>query len=111
MGRIKKNIPKVASNIKSSSTLEKKHLTKIKTIDTKKKSLEKLKKELNKITKELNIMEEKRNNNILIDLNERASRLIRQEELLETINEIERDNDEINYYDLTGDLLIDYYEL
>ena len=88
--RIKKSTPKVSSNIKASSTLEKKHLTKIKTIDNKKKSLEKLKKELNKITKELNLMEEKRNNNILIDLNERAKLLIKQEELFETINEIER---------------------
>lgn len=109
--RIKKNTPKVSSNIKSSNTLEKKHLNKIKNIETKKKSLEKLKKELNKITKDLNIMEEKRNNNILIDLNDRAKLLTRQEELFEIINEIEKDNDEINYYDLTGDLLIEYYDI
>jgi predicted RNA-binding Zn-ribbon protein involved in translation (DUF1610 family) len=109
--RIKKKVSKVTSNIKASNTLEKKHLNKIKTIETKKKSLEKLKKELNKITKELNILEEKRNNNILIDLDNRAKLLINQEELFDTINEIEKDNDEINYYDLTGDLLIEYYEL
>jgi predicted RNA-binding Zn-ribbon protein involved in translation (DUF1610 family) len=108
--RIKKT-PKVSSNMKSSNTLEKKHLTKIKTMDSKKKSLERLKKELNKITKDLNNIEDNRNNNILINLNERAKLLIKQEELFEIINEIERDNDEINYYDLTGDLLIDYYDL
>ena len=109
--RIKKSTPKVSSDIKSSNTLEKKHLTKIKNIDTKKKSLDKLKKELNKVTKEINIMNEKINNNIIIDINDRAKLLTRQDELFELINDIEKDNDEINYYDLTGDLLIDYYDI
>lgn len=110
--RVKKdNSKKKSTSIKSSNTLENKHLDKINQIEKKKKSLDKLKLQLNKVMKDLNDMEDKRNNNIMVDMDIRAQLLDKQDHLLDEINCIERNNDEINYYDMTGDILTEYYEL
>ena len=110
--RIKKERKKnVNNNIKDSSTLEKKHKQTIKNIETKKKSIIKIKNSLKKTEDELNKLEKMRNDNILIDLDKRANLLNLKEKYLKEIQEIEDDTNEINYYDLTGDLINEYYEL
>lgn len=111
--RIKKapGSSKQSGVMKDSNTLEKKHLQKIKNFETKKTNLDKIQKNLNKVEKELNVMKEKRNNNILIDLDKRAELLALQKQYNDEINHILNDQDEINYYDLTGDLITEYYDL
>ena len=72
--RIKKTPgSKSIGNMKDSNTLEKKHRQKVKALETKKNSLDKIKKNLKKVTLELQGLEEKRNNNVLIDLEKRGS--------------------------------------
>ena len=108
--RIKKE--KVNNNsVKDSSTLEKKHKQMIKTFDTQKNSVAKLKLTLKKTEDELNKLEKLRNDNVLIDLEKRAELLNTKENLLIEIEEIENNNEEMNYYDLTGDLINKYYDL
>lgn len=111
--RIKKqvNIRKQPISIRSSNTLENKHLDKIKMIEKKRNSLDKLKNNLNKIIKELNDIDEIRNNTNRIDIDKRAELLVEQDRLLEEIRSIENNNEEINYYDMAGDILEEYYEI
>ena len=110
--RIKKERKKNSSNnIKDSSTLEKKHKQAIKNLENEKSSLSKLKNNLKKTEEELNKLEKLRNDNMIIDLEKRANLLNLKEKYIEEINNIENNNNEINYYDLTGDLINEYYEL
>jgi hypothetical protein len=110
--RIKKERKKNnGSSIKDSSTLEKKHKQAVKNIETKKSSICKLRNSLKKTEDELNKLEKMRNNNILIDLEKRANLLNLKEKYTNEINEIESNTNEIDYYDLTGDLINEYYEL
>lgn len=101
---------KVETNIKNTSTLENKHLSNLKKMELHKNNLQKYQKELIKINKELEKLEEQRTNAIIIDLGKRAELLNRKDFLENEINNIEHNNDEINYFDLTSDLLIKYYE-
>lgn len=110
--RIKKERKKNNNNcIKDSSTLEKKHKQAVKILETEKTSLTKLKNNLRKTEEELNKLEKCRNDNMIIDLEKRANLLNLKEKYIEEINNIENNNKEINYYDLTGDLINEYYEL
>lgn len=110
--RIKKS-PGSKSNgtMKDSNTLEKKHLQKIKSFENKKCSLDKVVKTLKKVEKELALLKDKRNSNMLVDLEKRAELLNLQKKYSEEIEQIINNHEEINYYDLTGDLLTDYYDL
>ena len=108
--RIKKT-PKTQHNIKDSNTLEIKHRQKIKQIDNKKISLDKLISSLNKINDELYKIEKIRETNIIFDLDKRAELLIQKKRLDEEIENMNNNMDEINYYDLTGDLLTEYYTI
>ena len=98
-------------NIKGSNTLEKKHMDNIKKINDDKDNLQQYKKQLDNINLELNILEEKRDNNEIINLENRANLLNQKEYFENKINNINKNNKEINYYDLTGDLLNKYYTL
>lgn len=98
-------------NIKGSNTLEKKHIDNIKKINDGKNNLDNLNKLLNNINLELNILDEKRENNEIIDLEHRANLLNKKDNYKLQIEEIKKNNNEINYYDLTGDLLNKYYNL
>lgn len=108
--RIKKPV-KHYSNIKDSNTLEIKHRQKIKQIDMKKHSLDKLNQQLNKATDELSRIDLNRKDNATIDLEKRAKLLNTKQKLEEDIDTIINNMDEINYYDMTGDLLTEYYEI
>ena len=109
--RIKKTNNNKKKNIKDSNTLEDKHKTKIETIDNKKNSKKLKLNELKNISKELELIEEKKNNNLLIDLNYRAELLDTKKKLELELNEINNDNEEIDYYDKAGDLILEYYDL
>lgn len=108
--RIKKT-PKIEHNIKDSNTLENKHRHKIKQIDNKKKSLDKLNNQLIKINEDLIKIDKLRENNGLYDLEKRADLLNNKKKIEEEIEIINNNTEEINYYDLTGDLITEYYSL
>ena len=109
--RIKNLQKKTKTNIKDSSTLEKKHITNTQGINNTKLSLEKLKNDLFKTEMDLSKIEKERENNVIINLKKRSDLLNKKSELEIKIKEIESNNEEINYYDLTGDLINEYYEL
>ena len=98
-------------NIKGSNTLEKKHMDNIKKINDSKNNLQNLNKLLDNINLELNILDEKRENNEIINLEHRADLLNKKDIYELQIEDIKKNNNEINYYDLTGDLLNKYYNL
>ena len=108
--RIKK-VNNREENIKGSNTLEKKHMDNVKKINDTKNNLENLNKMLDNINLELTILDEKRENNELINLEYRAELLNKKDNYELQIEEIKKNNNEINYYDLTGDLLNKYYNL
>ena len=107
--RIKKQI-KQHSNMKDSNTLEIKHRNKIKQIEIKKLSINTIQLKLNKINEELYRIESCRDTNIIFDLEKRSDLLNNKYKLIEEINLINDNMEEINYYDLTGDILTEYYE-
>lgn len=108
--RIKK-VNNREENIKGSNTLEKKHIDNVKKISDEKNSIDSLKKKLHNVEIQLSILEEKRNNNEIIDLEKRAKLLNDKDKYEQLIDEIIKNNNEINYFDLTGDLLRKYYNL
>ena len=107
--RVKKTSLK-EQNIKGSNTLEKKHIDNIKKINNNKNNLNDLENKLNKINNELLILDEQRENNNIINLEHRANLLNEKQNIINSIKNIKDNYDEINYYDLTGDLLSQYYE-
>ena len=110
--RIKKDTKKnKKSNIKDSSTLDKKHKQQVKFFKNKKKSLAKIEKEVIKIDKELDLMNIKKDNLEEVDLKKRADLLNRKDNLEEEIEYIKNNQYEMDYYDKAGDLINDYYEL
>lgn len=98
-------------DIKTTNTLENKHLHNINKINTHSNNLTKFKKELTKIESELEKLNIQRQNAIIIDLEIRANLLNRKDFLINEINQIETKNNEINYFDKTSDLLMKYYEI
>ncbi len=108
--RIKKT-PKTQHNMKDSNTLEIKHRKKIEQIENKKKSLEKLNQTLIKINDDLFKIDKQRELNGTFDLEKRADLLNQKKKMEEEINHMNENMDEINYYDLTGDLLTEYYTI
>ena len=108
--RIKK-VNNREENIKGSNTLEKKHMDNVKKINDTKNNLDNLINLLNNINLELEILDEKRENNELVDLEYRAGLLNKRDDYENQIENIKKNNNEINYYDLTGDLLNKYYTL
>jgi predicted RNA-binding Zn-ribbon protein involved in translation (DUF1610 family) len=108
--RIKKT-PKIQHNMKDSNTLEIKHRRKIEQIEVKKKSLEKLNQHLIKVNDDLFKIDKQRELNGVFDLEKRAELLNQKKKIEEEISNINNNMDEINYYDLTGDLLSEYYTI
>lgn len=108
--RIKK-VNNREENIKGSNTLEKKHMDNIKKINDNKNNLDNIVDLLNNVNIELNILDEKRENNELINLEYRAELLNKKDDYEQQLEDIKKNSKEINYYDLTGDLLNKYYNL
>jgi len=110
--RIKnKNKNKKNNNVKDSNTLENKHKQMINKIGNEINSLEQLKNKLDKIKTDLNKIEEYKKKHIIFDIEKRAKLLNLKDKYTQEIINIENNESEINYYDLTGDLLNDYYDL
>ncbi len=97
--------------MKDSNTLEIKHRKKIEQIDNKKKSIDKLNQSLIKINEDLFKIDKQREQNGVFDLEKRADLLNQKKKLEEEISYMNNNMDEINYYDLTGDLLTEYYTI
>jgi len=108
--RIKKQI-KQNTNMKDSNTLEIKHRNKIQQIQNKKLSIDTIQLKLNKINEELYRIDTVRDIMMTIDLEKRAELLNNKNKLEDEINTINNNMDEINYYDLTGDIISEYYEM
>ena len=108
--RIKKPV-KTHINMKDSNTLEIKHRNKIKQIDNKKQSINNIKLSLDKINNELYSLDINKELNKTFDLEKRCELLNNKKKLEEEIDMITNNIDEINYYDLTGDLLTEYYDI
>jgi len=108
--RIKKQITH-KFNMKDSNTLEVKHRQKITQIENKKISIDKLQTQLNKLNDDLFIINGMKDKNKTIDLEKRAKILNEKKKIEEEIDIIKNNIDEINYYDLTGDLLNEYYDI
>ncbi len=108
--RIKKKT-KHNTNMKDSNTLEIIHRQKIKQIETKKTSIDKIQLSLTKINDDLLKMDNMREKNQSIDLEKRSDLLNNKNKLELEIDTINNNTDEINYYDLTGDLITEYYDM
>ena len=108
--RIKKQL-KHNVNMKDSNTLEIKHRQKIKQIENKKISLDKNQHSLAKINDELNRIDIVRERDQLVDLEKRSELLNNKSKIEHDIDIITNNMDEINYYDLIGDLLTEYYDI
>ncbi len=97
--------------MKDSNTLEIKHRKKIEQMDTKRKSLDKLNQSLSKINEDLFKIDKHREDNGIFDLEKRADLLNQKKKFEEDLEHMNNNMDEINYYDLTGDLLSEYYTI
>ena len=95
--------------MKSANTLENKHRQTVKMMENKKHSINSINTSLNKINEELFKIDKMREKNIVYDLNKRAELLNNKKNLEEELENLSNNMDEINYYDLTGDLLTEYY--
>jgi hypothetical protein len=98
-------------NIKESQTLDKKHKEIIKTFQNERNNLDNINQEINNIDKKINDMDNYRTKFTLDELKIRAKLLNEKEELENRRNEVNQNFNEMDYYDKTGDLIIQYYEL
>ncbi len=106
-----KNTAKTLHNMKDSNTLEIKHRQKVKQIETKKKLSEKTLLLLNKVNEELLKIDKQKETTGVFDLEKRAELLNQKKKLEEELDSNENNMEEINYYDMTGDLLTEYYNI
>jgi hypothetical protein len=106
-----KKIENNIQNIKESQTLDKKHKEIIKNFQNDKNKMTENQEELDLINIKLTEMETYREKFTLEDLKNRA-KLLNQKDQLNNMNiELIENFNEMDYYDKTGDLIIQYYEL
>lgn len=96
---------------KESQTLDRKHKEIIKSFQTDRSNMVNIDKEINDIGNKINEMDNFRNKFTLEELTVRAKLLNNMEELQNKKKEINTNFNEMDYYDKTGDLIIQYYEL
>ena len=101
----------IIQNIKESQTLDKKHKEIIKNFQIDRNNIDKINDELNMINNKINEMENYRAKFTLEELKIRAKLLNGKDELENKKKEIDENFNEMDYYDKTGDLIIQYYEL
>jgi hypothetical protein len=106
-----KKMDNTIQNIKESHTLDKKHKEIIKTFQTERNNIDKIIEELNETNNKINEMDNFRDKFTLDELKIRAKLLNNKEELENKKKEINENFNEMDYYDKTGDLIIQYYEL
>ena len=96
---------------KESQTLDRKHKEIIKSFQNEKNNIDNIVKEINDIGDKINKMDNFRNKFTLDELTVRAKLLNDMEELVSKKKDINNNFNEMDYYDKTGDLIIQYYEL
>ena len=101
----------IIQNIKESQTLDKKHKEIIKNFQIDRNNIDNINNELNTINNKINEMENYRAKFTLEELKIRAKLLNGKDELENKKKEIDENFNEMDYYDKTGDLIIQYYEL
>jgi hypothetical protein len=106
-----KKTDNIIQNIKESQTLDKKHKEITKSFQNERNNIDKINDEINDITDKLNEMDNFRTKFTLDELKVRAKLLNNKEELEDRKKEINENFNEMDYYDKTGDLIIQYYEL
>jgi ssDNA-binding Zn-finger/Zn-ribbon topoisomerase 1 len=101
----------LTQNIKESNTIDKKHKEIIKNFSDDKLNINNLSNELEEINNNLSELDKNREKFTLDDLNMRAELLNKKDILELQKNNIQNNFNEMDYYDKTGDLIIEYYEL
>lgn len=106
-----KKIDAVLQNIKESNTIDKKHKEIIKNFQNEKDTSDEIDKNIEIINIKLLEMEKSRDKFTIEELKSRAKLLDEKEELEKKKSFINENYNEMDYYDKTGDLIIQYYEL
>jgi len=101
----------VIQSIKESQTLDKKHKEIVKTFQNDRNNKEKINDDLTIINNKITEMETYRAKFTLEELKVRAKLLNEKDELEIKKKDIDENFNEMDYYDKTGDLIIQYYEL
>ena len=112
--KLKKDSKKIENNnqnIKESQTLDKKHKEIIKSFQDDKNKINNFEEEIELVNYKLSEMETYREKFTYNDLKERAILLNKKDELTNTNIDLLENFNEMDYYDKTGDLIIQYYEL
>lgn len=91
------------------STLENKHRQKIKEFESEKESIFTLNQELEKIINDITELDKNREKFTMIELNRRAELLDKKDFIENRLNLINNNVVEMDYYDQTGDLIVNYY--
>jgi hypothetical protein len=99
------------SSIKESNTLDNKHRIMVKYFSQQKNDKEDIISQLNTINIEISTLDERRDQFNLDDIKHRSF-LLDKKDILETLHKnISNNYDEMDYYDNTGDLITNYYEM
>jgi len=101
----------IIQTIKESQTLDKKHKEIVKNFQTNKNKDESIEQELVELNNELFNIEKNRSNFNYDIIKKRADLLDKKNNLEDEKKKIETCFEEMDYYDKTGDLIIQYYEL
>lgn len=103
--KVKKKV-KTKKKSPRQSTLDNKHKNKMLQLTLEDQKIDKFKKELNKINKDIDKL--KINSSTL----EKRSKLLqRKKDLLDFISDIESQKEQINYFDVAGDIINQYYQI
>jgi hypothetical protein len=96
---------------KESNTLDNKHRIIIKSINNEKNNKEFIENEIKNIDFEISIIDKRRDNFTIEDIKHRAILLDKKDNLELRYKTIINNYNEMDYYDNTGDLILDYYEM
>jgi len=96
---------------KKTSTLENKHRQKIKEFESAKNNIFDIESKLNEINNNINEIDKNREKFTNVDQKKRADLINLKEDLESNIYILKNNIDEMEYYDKTGDILINYYNI
>ena len=99
------------TDIKKTSTLENKHRQKIKEFDTEKEGVIPLENKLNDIKNEINELDKYREKFTPIEQQKRTILLDSKDDIERTLHILKNNISEMDYYDKTGDILMNYYNI
>jgi hypothetical protein len=99
------------TDIKKTSTLENKHRQKIKEFDTEKEGVIPLENKLNDIKNEINELDKYREKFTSIEQQKRTILLDLKDDIERTLHILKNNISEMDYYDKTGDILMNYYNI